>query len=66
MTKRIILIVRVAGKLWMMESIAASRYPGVIEVVDTIGPLNYKTREAVGVGGAIYRIFIDNSVGVVP
>lgn len=62
--RRINLIVKVADTLWMMESMAASRHPDMIEIVDELVSMNYKTREATSKSGTVYRIYIDNSVGV--
>lgn len=64
MNHKVNLIVRVEGKLWLMESVAASYYPDVIETVDTVVSLCYKTREAIGQSGTRFRVYIDNSVGV--
>lgn len=61
--KRVLHIVRVSSKLWLMDSMAASRHD-LIEVVDTVVSFNYKTRMAVGQSDTIYRVYIDNSVGV--
>jgi len=62
--RRVLHIVRVAGKMWMMESTAAQRHPGAIEIVDTVVSIDYKTRLATSKSGVVYKIYIDSSVGV--
>jgi len=64
MPRRINLVVRVGGKMWLMESLAAARHDQ-IEVVDTVVSFSHKTREAIGQSGAVYRVYIDNSVGMI-
>lgn len=62
--KRVLHIVKVAGKLWMMEATAAARHPDTIEIMDTVVSMDYKTRLTTSKSGVVYKIYIDNSVGV--
>lgn len=62
--RRVLHIVRVTGKVWMMESSAAQRHPDAVEILDTVVSMNYQTRLATSQSGVVYRVYIDNSVGV--
>lgn len=62
--KRINHIVSVAGKLWMMESMAAARHADMAEHVDVVVAFSYRTREAVGESGARYDVYLDNTVRI--
>ena len=60
--RRINHIVSVDGKMWLMEAMAAARYPDKIAIIDTVMSFCYKTRIARGNNGQQYRVYIDNSV----